>query len=148
MKIYIDADGSPVVNIAIRVAIEFNLEIIVVKNFAHKIEDDYAKIISVDISQDSADLYIVNHLSKDDIVITQDYGLAALALAKGSYAINQNGMNFTKDNIDNMLNQRHIHAKIRRQGKHHSRIKKRHSDYDKLFEKKLKELIRNKILNI
>lgn len=143
MKIYVDADGSPVVNIAMKVAKELKLEIIIVKNYAHIISDDYAQIISVDISQDSADLYIVNHLSNGDIVITQDYGLAALALGKGAYVINQNGMCFTKDNIDNMLNQRHIHAKIRRQGKHHSKIKKRSSDSDKLFETKLKKLIRN-----
>lgn len=141
MKIYVDADGSPIVNIATKVAKEFDLEIIVVKNFAHLIDDDYAQVISVDISQDSADLYIVNHLSKGDIVITQDYGLAALSLAKGSYILNQNGMRFTKDNIDNMLNRRHIHAKIRRQGKNHSKVKKRNKDADKKFETSLKELI-------
>lgn len=144
MKIYIDADGSPVVNIAIKVAKEFSLEILVVKNHAHKIEDDYAHIISVDISQDSADFYIVNQLEEGDLVVTQDYGLAALSLAKNSYVINQNGMVFTKDNINNMLNQRHIHAKIRRQGKHHSKNKKRKSDSDVLFENKLRQLI-NKI---
>lgn len=114
MKVYIDADGSPVVNIAVNIAKEQNIDIVIVKNYAHIINDDYAEIVSVDISQDSADLYIVNHLEKQDIVITQDYGLAALCLAKESYVINQNGMIFTKYNIDDMLNRRHIHSKIRR----------------------------------
>lgn len=144
MKIFIDADGSPVVDIAINIAKEFNLKIVVVKNYAHVINNSYAEIVSVDISQDSADLYIVNNLDKGDIVITQDYGLAALVLSKDGYPINQNGMIFTKDNIDNMLNRRHIHAQIRRQGKGHSKIKKRGSESNKLFESKLKELISNK----
>ena len=141
MKIYIDADGSPVVNIAIKVAREFSIEIIVVKNYAHKIEDDYAHIVSVDISQDSADLYIVNHLEEGDLVVTQDYGLAALSLGKDAYVLDQNGMSFTKENINNLLNRRHIHAKIRRQGKYHSNIKKRKSDSDFQFESKLREII-------
>lgn len=144
MKIYVDADASPVVNISIQIAKEFNLEIIVVKNYAHRINDDYAKIVSLDISQDSADFYIVNHLSKGDIVITQDYGLATLSLAKGAYVISQNGLIYTDNNIDAMLNQRHIHAKLRRQGKKHSKIKKRNSDLDKLFEARLRELIYSK----
>lgn len=143
MKIYVDADGSPVVNIAVDVAKDFRLEIIIVKNYAHVINYDYAQIVSVDISQDSADLYIVNHLNKEDIVVTQDYGLAALCLAKNAYVINQNGLIFTKDNIDNMLNRRHIHSKIRRQGKCHSKLKKRKSESDSIFENKLRELIAN-----
>lgn len=143
MKVYVDADGSPVVNIAVNVAKKHNIDIVIVKNYAHIISDDYAKIVSVDISQDSADLYIVNHLQKGDIVITQDYGLAALCLAKDAYVINQNGMIFTVDNIDNMLNRRHIHSKIRRQGKHHSKVKKRKPESDLLFEINLQKLIKN-----
>lgn len=145
MKILIDADGSPVVNIAISIAKEYGLDIVIVKNHAHIINDDYAEIVSVDISQDSADLYIVNHLNKGDIVVTQDYGLAALCLAKESYVINQNGMFFTEDNIDNMLNRRHIHSKMRRQGKYHSKTKKRKSESDLLFEISFRELIKARL---
>ncbi|OLS02992.1 DUF188 domain-containing protein [Tissierella creatinophila] len=72
MRIYVDADGCPIVDIAIEIAKEYSLEIIVVKNFAHRINDSYASVISVDISNDSADFYIVNHVDKGDIVITQD----------------------------------------------------------------------------
>lgn len=141
MKIYVDADGCPVVDIAVDIAKEFNLEIIIVKNYAHNIQDDYAQVISVDISQDSADLYIINHIDKGDIVITQDYGLAALCLAKKSYPINQNGLIFTEYNIDGMLNRRHIHRELRKQGKFHSKTKKRKSDLDSIFRSRLKELI-------
>lgn len=141
MKIYVDADGCPVVDIAVDVAKEFNLEIIIVKNYAHNIQDDYAQVISVDISQDSADLYIINHIDKGDVVITQDYGLAALCLAKKSYPINQNGLIFTEYNIDGMLNRRHIHRELRRQGKLHGKSKKRESNLDSIFRSRLKELI-------
>lgn len=146
MKIFVDADGCPVVEIAINIAKEYSLEIIVVKNFAHNIKDPYAKIISVDISNDSADFYIVNNISKDDIVITQDYGLAAICLSKGAYPINQNGIVYTHNNIDGMLNTRHIHSQMRRAGKNHSNFKKRTKENDNSFIKNFKNLIEEKIL--
>lgn len=147
MKIFVDADGSPVVNIAVDLAKEYDLEIIIVKNFAHEIKDDYATVITVDIGPDSADYYIVNNVSKGDIVVTQDYGLAALCLSKKAYPINQSGFEFTEVNIDGMLNRRYIHAKIRKQGKHHSNPKKRKSEEDTKFERNLNRLILEKINN-
>lgn len=145
MKIYVDADGSPVVNIAVDVARDYELEIIIVKNYAHQIYSDYAEVISVDISNDSADFYIVNHLNKKDIVVTQDYGLAALCLSKGAYVINQSGFMFTEKNIDGMLNRRYIHRVLRDQGKNHSNPKKRKPSEDIKFENKFIELIENVI---
>lgn len=147
MKIFVDADGCPVVNIAIEIAKHFSLEIIVVKNFAHRIKDAYAQVISVDIENDSADFYIVNHLSKGDIVVTQDYGLAALVLSKGAYPINQNGLVYTHDNIDGMLNTRHVHKQLRKAGKHHSNAKKRTRENDDKFTVSFRRLIESKIHN-
>ena len=141
MKIYVDADGCPVVNIGINIAKKYDLEIIIVKNFAHEIHDSYATIVSVDISNDSADFYIVNKIEKNDIVITQDYGLATLCLSKRAIAINQNGLIFTKDNIDGLLNRRHLHQQLRKQNKGHSKIKKRNPEADKSFENNLKKLV-------
>lgn len=143
MKIYIDADGCPVVAIAVSIAKEYNLEIIIVKNFAHEIHEPYAEVVSVDISRDSADFYIVNKLEKGDIVVTQDYGLASLCLSKESIAINQNGLIFTPDNIDGLLNRRHLHQQLRNQNKRHSNIKKRNLQADKDFEKGLRNIIKN-----
>lgn len=147
MKIFVDADGCPVVNITIEIAKHFSLEIIVVKNFAHRIKDAYAHVISVDIENDSADFYIVNHLSKGDIVVTQDYGLAALVLSKGAYPINQNGLVYTHDNIDGMLNTRHVHKQLRKAGKHHSNAKKRTRENDDKFTVSFRRLIESKIHN-
>jgi len=141
MKIYVDGDGCPVIDVTINIAKKYELEIIIVKNYAHKIEDDYATIVSVDISNDSADFYIVNHINKGDIVVTQDYGLAALCLSKDGYPINQNGFIFTEDNIDQMLNRRHIHRELRKQGKSHSNASKRKPSADSKFRSSLERLI-------
>lgn len=141
MKIFVDADGCPVVDTAIDIAKKYGLEIIVVKNYAHEISDSYAKIVSVDISRDSADFYIVNRIGKNDIVITQDYGLAALCLSKEALPINQNGLIFSENNIDGMLNRRHIHGKLRRQNKYYGKAKKRNPMADKTFERNLTKLI-------
>ena len=145
MKIFVDADGCPVVDIAIETAKEYNLEILIVKNFAHRIKDSYAQVISVDISNDSADFYIVNHIESGDIVVSQDYGLAAMVLSKGAYPINQNGLIYTQDNIDGMLNTRHIHKELRKSGKHHSKFKKRTKENDNKFRAKFKSLIESHI---
>ncbi len=141
MKIYIDADGCPVVDIAIKTAKEYELEIIVVKNYAHEISDPYATIISVDISRDSADFYIVNKIEKGDIVITQDYGLAAMCLSKEAIPISQNGLTFSQNNIDGMLNRRHLHQQLRKQNKYYGKAKKRSPEADKSFETTLRKLV-------
>lgn len=143
MKIYIDADGCPVVDETIKIAKEYNIEVVIVKNFAHQISSDYASVVSVDISRDSADFYIVNHLSAQDIVITQDYGLAAMCLSKRAIPINQNGMVYTKENIDGMLNTRHLHQELRRQNIYLGKSKKRKTQWNLSFEKQLREILSN-----
>lgn len=141
MKIYVDADGCPVVDIAIKIAKEYSLEIIVVKNYAHILDDDYAQIVTVDISRDSADYYIVNQLKKGDIVISQDYGLAAMTLSKEAIPINQNGLIITNKNIDSILHSRYMNQKLRREQKIYSKIKKRNSLANSQFEKSLRTLV-------
>lgn len=145
MKIYVDGDGSPVVHVSIDIAKRYDLDIVIVKNYAHRIEDEYAQIVSVDISNDSADFYIVNHINEGDIVITQDYGLAALCLSKKALVIHQNGFLYTKDNIQEMLNTRHIHRELRQQGEYHGKVKKRKSEQNQNFENSLVHLIENNV---
>ena len=147
MKIFIDADGSPVVDITTNIAMEYNIELIIVKNYAHDIYNDYATIISVDIGKDSADQYILNHAQENDLVITQDYGLAALLLSKQVKVINQNGLIYNNDNIDSLLNRRFLNVKARSQNKRHSNIKKRSSLDDENFSKTLNSIILNEIRN-
>lgn len=145
MNIFIDADGCPVVDIAVNLARKNKLKAIIVKNYAHQITSDYAEVVSVDISNDSADFYIVNNAKKGDIVITQDYGLASLCLSKKIIPINQNGLVFTSENIDGFLNIRHIHSNLRRTNKRHSNPKKRTKDLDVKFKNSLNSIIKKSI---
>ena len=145
IRIFVDADGCPVTSIAIKLAKEYDLEIIIVKNYAHEIQDDYATIVTVDISPDSADYYIVNNLNEGDIVISQDYGFAAMALSKGAISITQNGYIISSENIDNLLASRHINQKLRREKQIYSKIKKRNSLANIEFEKNLRSLIESRI---
>ena len=103
MKIIIDADACPVVDIAVKTAKERNLECIIVCDNTHSIQKDGALTVIVDKGADSADCRIANLTEKGDVVITQDYGLAALALGKGSKALNQNGLIYSDSNIENLL---------------------------------------------
>ncbi|HEY4537683.1 MAG TPA: YaiI/YqxD family protein [Erysipelothrix sp.] len=141
MKIYIDGDGSPVVKETIAIAKVYQLEVIVVKNYAHEIVDDYATVVSVDVGFDSADYYIVNKIEAHDLVITQDYGLASLCLTKNALVMNQNGLIFTNDNIETMLSRRYLHAKMRAEKKRHQHIPKRSQEDNDKFKKALMNII-------
>lgn len=141
MVIFVDADGCPVVDIAIEVAKMFNLHIVVVKNYAVEINDDYAEIVTVDISHDSADYYIVNRINKGDIAVSQDHGLAAMCLAKGALCINQNGLVINSTNIDGMLNRRYLNQKLRREKNIYTKFKKRNPQANEDFRKGLIDLI-------
>lgn len=146
MKIFIDADGCPVTKAAIEISKNKGLPVIVVKNHSHLIDDEYAQIVTVDNSRDSADFYIANHSTKGDVVITQDNGLAAMCLARGSLPINQNGVEITSDNIEAMLYSRHVHRELRQRGIYTSKSGKRSRDQDVsfriAFERLLDKLIK------
>jgi uncharacterized protein YaiI (UPF0178 family) len=135
MKIIIDADACPVVDIAVNTAKERGIPCIIVCDNTHSIERNGAKTIVVDKGADSADCKIANLTEKGDVVITQDYGLAALILGKGAKALNQNGLIYTNDNIDNLLFTRHISIKERMAGNRTKGPKKRTSQNDADFIK-------------
>lgn len=133
LSIYIDADGSPVVDDTIAIAYEFDVPVVIVADYAHQFHRDDAQVILVDQGKDSVDFLILQKAQKNDIVITQDYGLAALLLAKQVIVLHHNGFKFTQQNIDELLTQRHTSAKIRKVNKHYGHIKKRTNDDDEAF---------------
>ena len=137
MRIIIDADACPVVDIAVNVAKEKNIQCIIVCDNTHTIEKDGAVTIVVDKGADSADCRIANLTEKGDVVITQDYGLAALVLGKGGKALNQNGLIYTDNNIENLLFTRFIGKKERMAGNRTKGLKKRTSQNDADFLKAL-----------
>lgn len=116
MIIYIDGDSSNVIDESIKIGKKYNIEIVIVKNSAHNINSSYPKIITVDISQDSADFYIFNEIKAGDILISSDIGLISMVLAKGAYAITNAGEEITNEKIDFILHNRHINKELRRQG--------------------------------
>ena len=140
MRILIDGDGCPVIDIAIKVGKKFDLEVIIMCDTSHIFNKDGAKTMVFSKGADSVDFALINLLKKDDIVITQDYGLAAMAINKASYVINQNGLIYSNENIDRLLYSRHISKKIRKSGGRTKGPKKRTKEDDLNFERTLTEI--------
>ena len=116
MRVLVDADACPVKEIIVRLAKQRGIPVIMLIDTSHQLNDGYSTVITVDKAADSVDFALMGLLARDDIVVTQDYGLAAMVIGKGAKAINQNGMIFTNDNMDRLLMERHISAKVRRGG--------------------------------
>jgi uncharacterized protein YaiI (UPF0178 family) len=116
MRVLIDADGCPVVDIAIRAAKKHHTEVVLFCDTSHIFEREGALTVTLSQGADSADIALVNNIEPGDIVVTQDYGLAALALAKRALCMDQNGRAYTADNIDGLLMSRHQAKKIRKAG--------------------------------
>ena len=145
MRIWIDADGCPVVDITLRVARACGVPCTIVCDTAHAFAPrDGMEVITVSQGADSADFYLVNFARKGDVVITQDYGLASMALSKGARVINQDGLEYTEFNIDALLLARHTAKKIRNAGGRLRGNPPRKSEQDKAFEKKLREVVLDK----
>lgn len=144
MKILVDADACPVKDIIIKVAKINHLPVLMFIDTSHILYDDYCEIITVDKGRDSVDIYLINKVEKGDIVVTQDYGLASLVLAKKAYVINQNGLIYTDDNINSLLLDRHLSQKSRQAGVKTKNAKKRNKDNDIAFKEKFTTLCINK----
>ncbi len=141
MKILIDADACPVKEIAVGEAKKRNIEVVMVCDTSHIINDGYSKTVTVDKAADSADIKLINMAQKNDVVVTQDYGVAAMALSKGVFAINQSGLVYSQENIDRLLFERHLSAKVRRSGGKHKNAKKRTKQEDINFAGNFRELL-------
>ena len=143
MEVFIDADACPVVRIAERVAKKYNLKVNLFSDTNHILKSDYSNIIIIGAGADAVDIALINNCHKGDIVITQDYGVAALALGKGAFAIHQSGKIFTENNIDSLLMQRYVCKKQRMSSsKHHIKgPKKRTKEDDINFENSFENLI-------
>lgn len=118
-KIIVDADACPVKSEIVKAAKQFQVEVMMVASFDHRLPPmEGVQIVQVDRSDQSVDLYISNRIAPGDIVVTQDFGLAALALGKKAIAISNRGQQYQNHTIDFLLDRRHEQAKQRRGGKH------------------------------
>lgn len=141
MKIFIDADGCPVVNETVQLCKEFKKECIIICDTAHQIEREGATTITVEKGADSADFRLVNMLSDADIAVTQDYALAAMGLSRGARIINQNGLEYTDKNIDSLLMQRFVAKKVRNAGGRLKGPSKRTKEQTEAFVKTLRKIL-------
>lgn len=144
MRVLIDADGCPVVRLCVRIAREYGVDCIIYCDSAHEFYIDGAKTVTVSTGADSVDFYLVNQLERGDVVITQDYGLAAMCLGKGARALNQSGMVYAADNIDALLYSRYSAKKARMAGERLRGPKKRTHAEDAAFEAALREIFNAK----
>ena len=145
MKILIDADGCPVVDITVRTARKHKTECTIICDTAHSIHRDGAETIIVDKGADSADYRLVNLVNAGDIVVTQDYGLAAMCLSKQALVLNQDGKRYSDENINGLLEFRAVSAKIRRSGGRTKGPSKRTPQQNADFERALEQLVQKSV---
>lgn len=148
MHIYVDADACPVKDIIEKVAREYSIPVTMVIDVNHILHSDYSEIVTVSQGADSVDLYLINRVQQGDVVVSQDYGVAALALGKKAYAISNSGFIFTDDNIDKLLFERFLGKKQRNFSKGKKRMShmaKRTEEDDKRFESNFRSFFCNEM---
>ena len=145
MKLLIDADACPVVAIAERIAKSHSIPVTLLCDTNHVLHSDYSEVKVIGAGKDAVDFALVNLCQAGDIVVTQDYGVAAMILGKGAHGIHQSGKWYTNDNIDQLLMERHLSGKARRaKSKHHLKgPAKRTPEDDERFAASLEKLIRH-----
>lgn len=131
MDIYVDADACPVVRIVETVAQKHGIPVTLLCDTNHVLNSDYSQIKVVGAGADAVDYKLISMCRVGDIVVSQDYGVAAMALGKGAYAIHQSGKWYTDENIDQMLMERHLNKKARRKShKNHLKGPKKWTEED------------------
>lgn len=145
MEVFIDADGCPVTDIAVKLAKQACVPCTILCDTAHQIQRNDAKTITVSQGADSVDFALVNLLKPGDVVVTQDYGLAAMCLSRKAIAIHQDGMIYTDENIDSLLFFRAAARKVRRSGGRLKGPARRTRDQDRVFEDAFSKLLREAV---
>ena len=143
MQIFVDADACPVTRIVEQTARERGIPCSLLCDTNHVLSSDYSEIRIIGAGADAVDFALINLCHKGDIVVTQDYGVAAMALGKGAYAIHQSGRWYTNENIDRLLMERHMAKKARMgKGKHHLKgPAKRTQEDDNRFRESFEKLV-------
>ena len=144
MQIYVDADACPVVDIVEKIAKKYQISVTLLCDTNHILTSCYSEVVVVGAGADAVDYKLISLCCKGDIVVTQDYGVAAMALGKGAYAIHQYGKWYTDENIDQMLMERHLNKKARcaSQKNHLKGPKKRTGEDDERFAQSFEQLIK------
>lgn len=141
MRVLVDADGCPVVDITIRLCKKYAVPCLLLCDTAHEFYRDGAQTLVFDKGADSVDYAIANRVVADDLVITQDYGLASMCLARYARVLHQDGWEYTQDNIGALLLQRHESRKLRNSGGRMKGPKKRTQSQNQAFSAALEKLL-------
>lgn len=144
MKIFVDADACPVIDIVEDIATKYNIPVTLLCDTNHALISDYSEVVVVGAGADAVDYKLISICHRGDIVVTQDYGVAAMALGKGAFAIHQSGKWYTNENIDQMLMERHLNKKARRASSrnHIKGPRKRTDEDDQRFAESFEKLLR------
>lgn len=145
MKVIVDADACPVVGIVLELCRQYRLPCLLVCDTAHRIERDGAQTVIIDKGADSADFAIVNRTESGDLVVTQDYGLASMCLARSARVMHQDGWEYTPWNIDALLLQRHEARRLRAAGGRTKGPSKRKAHQDQAFRSALQQLLQQSV---
>lgn len=150
MQIFVDADACPVVGIVEEIAEKYHIAVTLLCDTNHEMHSEYSQVVVVGAGADAVDYKLIRLCHKGDIVVSQDYGVAAMALGKGAFAIHQSGKWYTDANIDQMLMERHLNKKARRaSGKCHGKgPKKRTDEDDDRFRQSFETMIRKALGDI
>lgn len=145
MKIFVDADACPVVRQIEAIARKYKVPVTLLCDTNHILTSDYSEVKVIGAGADAVDLALINLCHKGDVVVTQDYGVAAMALGKPAYAVYQNGWQYTNENIDRLLMERHFAKKARRASKknHLKGPHKRTAEDDEKFSQKFDRLLQH-----
>ena len=113
-KIFVDADGCPVKQEVYRVALRYGVHVTLVANTWMRIpEENGFELVVVEDDFDAADDWIVEHVSKDDIVVTGDIPLADRCLRLGARVLGLRGREFTEDSIGEAMASRELSSELR-----------------------------------
>ena len=139
MRILVDADACPVIDIIEELAIKHEIPVILFADTSHIFISDYSEVRIIDKGADAVDFAIMGVCQKGDIIVTHDYGVAAMALGMGAKAIHHTGREYTDDNIEQLLMDRHLAKRERAKGKR--KFKRSSRDTKGSFREKFEELL-------
>ncbi len=141
MKVLIDADACPVVDIAVKLCAKEGVPCLLLCDTAHGVYREDAQTLIFDKGADSVDFALVNRTCPGDIVITQDYGLASMCLGRKVRVLHQDGWEYTLDNISGLMEQRHANKKHRLAGGRTKGPSKRTKAQDEAFAKAFQQML-------
>ena len=140
MTVLVDADACPVKRIIVEEARRRGVPVTMLTDTSHVLREDYAAVVTVEKGRDSVDFKLVTLCGAGDVVVTQDYGVAAMALGRGARCLNQNGLLYTNGNIEQLLYTRHENGKARRRG-HYTPVPNRTLADDEAFRRALSAML-------